>query len=153
MLEQMLPLLEVRVLPSALPLKDRSIALQQIDRALCLALKAASRHRVEQGNLYGIPVSSDSQTCLSAPWTSTPTLLELLRFAFDATDSILVERRQVIGSNVDDDRAQEYGSAAHIRKGTVEEEKEVQHLLKSYLVELADYALAMHQERMSYLQR
>lgn len=73
------------------------------------------------------------------------------------TDSLLIERSRVIGSSIDDDTNVAYGSGDRLRTGragaSIEEERETQRLLKSYLVELADYALAMHQERMSYLQR
>lgn len=129
----------------------------QVDRDLTLSYKAISRHRIENGSLYGIPLGPDAQTCLSEPWSSQPRLLELMRLAFETTDDLLLERRRVLGSNIDDEKVSEYGSttkgAGKRGQRTLEDERETQRSLKAYLVELADHTLAMHQERMSYLQR
>lgn len=155
--EEYLPILEQRGTNASLPLTERTSVLHQIDRDLSLTYKALTRHRIEQGNLYGIPLGPDSQTCLSEPWSSRPRVLKLMRLAFEATDKLLVERSRVLGSNIDDDRAGEYGSSSQVANGrtgmSLEDEREIQRVLKAYLVELADYTLAMHQERMSYLQR
>lgn len=157
LLEAYLPVLQSQAVEASLPLNERTHTLFQVDRDLALVYRAVNRHRVEQGNLYGIPLGPDSQTCLSEPWTSRPTLLKLLRLAFEATEALLTERSREIGSNIDDSGADEYGSTLHLQSGRVvaniEEERQTQHLLKAYLVDLADHTLAMHQERMSYLQR
>lgn len=157
LLESYLPLLQQRGTSTALPLNERSNVLCQVDRDLSLFYKAIARHRIEHGSLYGIPLGPDSQTCLTAPWSSQPQLLELMRLAFETTDAVLLERSRVLGSNIDDEKTAEYGSS---NKGpgkrgqrTLEDEREMQRSLKAYLIELADYTLAMHQERMSYLQR
>lgn len=157
MLAEYLPILQQQALNTASPLSERTSILFQADRDLSLVFKALSRHRIEQSGLYGIPLGPDSQTCLSEPWSSRRKLLELLRTAFNATDDLLSERSRTIGSSIDDDTTADYGPSAHYptaRSGaSMEEERDTQRRLKSYLVELADYTLAMHQERMSYLQR
>lgn len=157
LLEEYLPLLQQQGVSTALPLNERTAILYQVDRDLTLSYKATIRHRIEHGSLYGIPLGPDSQTCLSEPWSSRPKLLELMRLAFDTTDKLLLERSRVIGSNIDDDKGLDYGSTNKVTSGrfgaSVEDERETQRILKAHLVELADYTLAMHQERMSYLQK
>lgn len=157
LLEEYLPLVQHRGVSTTIPLNERTALLYQVDRDLTLSYKATTRHRIEQGSLYGIPLGPDSQTCLSEPWSSQAKLLELMRLAFDTTDNLLLERSRVLGSNIDDDKGLEYGSSNKVASGrsgaSVEDERETQRVLKAYLVELADYTLAMHQERMSYLQR
>lgn len=136
-----------------LALLERSTALLDIDHCLASVLKATLRHRIEFGQLYGIPLGPDSQTCLSEPWSSRPATLHLLRDTFEATVKLLQERTNVLGSTVDEEAEGTYGSI-HSRSQTPsqEDEQKRQHVLKNLLVDLGDYTLAMHQERLAYLQ-
>lgn len=145
-LEQMLQPLQQRA-TAPTPLSSRTACIHQVDEILTIAYKALLRSRIENSDLYGLP-ASDAQVCLSEPWSSRPKLLRLLVSAFEFTERIVQERSSDLGTAVDDEEQIDYGAA-----GQDKQEKETQKELKDFMAEIADYALAMHQERMAYLQR
>ena len=77
-----------------------------------------------------------------------------MRASIEALESIIDARTREMGSNIDNETDLEYGQTGNTAKGSRErEERERQKNLRDFTAELADYALAMHQERMAYLQR
>ena len=148
-LEQFLPILQNRLLPSV-SLADQVSVIYQVDQALSLTYKTVRRFRSESSNLYGI--SAESQICLSEPWSSRPRLLELLRLAIECTEQTIAERTREMGSAIDDEQMIDYGQERRL-DDLNQAGAELQRDLKEYMAEMADYALAMHQERMAFLQR
>ena len=151
-LEELLPVLQ-RYLGPISTGNQRASVLMQVDQSLSLTYKAIQRFRNDSSNLYGL--STETQLCLSEPWSSRPRLLELLRLAFVSTEEIVTERTRELGSGVNEEETIQYGAAREMTTSSAagREEKILQRDFKNYMTELADYALAMHQERMAYLQR
>lgn len=151
-LEKLLPLLRKRLSAPNATLLARSEAVYQVAQSLCATYKAVVRFRRESANYYGI--TDGDQTCLSEPWSSRSQLLELMRSAIEALESIIDARTRELGSNIDNETDLEYGQSANSARGSTERaERERQKALRDFAAELSDYALAMHQERMAYLQR
>lgn len=132
-------------------LSARSDAVYQVAQTLCATYKTTLRFRRESANVYGI--TDNDQTCLSEPWSSRSQLLELMRAAIEALESIIDARTREMGSNIDNETELEYGQFVSANASREREERERQKNLRDCTAELADYALAMHQERMAYLQR
>ena len=156
-LESLLPVLqrETDAKSRDVSLPSRTMATQQVAQILSVTYRSVLRFRAESRNLYAI--TNSDQTCLSEPWTSRSTLLSLLRLTIERLEQVIRERSRELGSNVDNEDLIEYGRADEgglgaSREMREREERHTQKSLKEHLAELSDYALAMHQERMAYLE-
>ena len=151
-MEKLLPILRRHLTTPNASLRARSDAVFQVAQTLCSVYKTVLRFRKESANVYGI--TDNDQTCLSEPWSSRSQLLELVRATLEALESIIDSRTRELGSNIDNETDLDYGGGVNsIQGGRDREERERQKSLRDFAAELSDYALAMHQERMAYLQR
>lgn len=156
-LEALLPILRRETDPSSrdASLASRTLTTQHVAEILSITYRSVLRFRAESSNLYAI--TNSDQTCLSEPWTSRSTSLSLLRLTVERLEQVIRERSRELGSNVDNEDLIEYGRADEgglggSREVREREERHTQKSLKEQFAELSDYALAMHQERMAYLE-
>lgn len=119
----------------------------QVAEVLTLAYKTITRFRQENNVIYG---TGTDQTCLTEPWSSAGNLTTLSRKTFEGVMALIEQRSTRLGTAIDNETST--GASRSSASAEVQQQQDQQHLLKNYAADLADVTLAMHQERMAYLE-
>lgn len=102
-----------------------------ITEYLQLVFNAILKHRTDTANLYGL----DQSAIPVQPWTSRPALIEGLQYLFEAAEHAIKDSSRDSGSTGD----------------ALATNRNVQNDLKACLCDLADFLLALYEERLQYL--
>lgn len=138
--DQMYPFLE-RLRANNISLSDRTKGLTQIVAILVTTLQAIYLFRKENSRLYG---TQGDQTCLSEPWSSRATTLQVLQTSCEETRRCLQDRTRQLGTNID--------AEGNANTEPQTSDNRTQTSLKDHYAKLADYTLNAYQERLAYLQ-
>ncbi|BGP13786.1 hypothetical protein JCM10213v2_001724 [Rhodosporidiobolus nylandii] len=125
---------------SAVGSEEKSVHLQEANQIILLAFNALTRHRSDTSAIYGL----SSTSLPSEPWSSRPTLLDLLQWHFDATDSLLRERVRDFGTNVEQEARYTDGSL-------LGGQQQMQAELRRQMASLAEFAFVAFEERLLFL--
>lgn len=112
-----------------------------------IIMNAVARHRETATELYGL----NPQTLSTESWSSTPSMLEVLQWHFDATEALLRERARDFGSITEGETmgSQRGGSRRGVANDVDSGALAVE--FKGQMARLADFVWAMMEERLLLL--
>ncbi|KAH9819025.1 Non-repetitive/WGA-negative nucleoporin C-terminal-domain-containing protein [Melampsora americana] len=133
----------------------RAVVLIESNEIIVTIYSAAASFRQAHDKLYDL--RNDIST---SPWTSLVTLLDILQYHYDATLNVIQQRFRDFGPTIDEENTRFGGGIQAIILAEDEDEeiccndrtRELQVILKTQLVQLAEDLLAMMNERIAFLQ-